>query len=429
MAEEVQLPSSIELNSVNLTTGDGKIVDITDLTFEVSIYEKLNQTAVFGRIVIIDATNVLSKANISGQEVLTFNINKQDVDDEHIFHVLKVEQAQIVNETTTQYTLTFIDRSYVLDSMSLISQAYEGTIDEIMKEIYKNEFDEEFEKADPCTGTYRFVIPNWKPLHTLSWLSKRAKDTNGIPMAFFKTFRRGPKLLSFDTMMKDDNIVTEYFINMTTDPETVAQGNQYDYANIAKKIISFRVKEHGNALESIRQGTYAQTHINVDTTNKSAITKDFSGEDIFNKNPRLNKFLPTTMKAKYGKDGKNITELSRSKQVISYNQGYNFGDEFLNYDSETEDIATMRSNYNGLTGTYLYEIIVPGRFDLEPGRLVNIVFPSNRIQNEKTPEENIDNKRSGKHLIVSCHHNFKKDNYNCILEVATDGFGEEYGTE
>ena len=426
MAEQVQLPSDIELSKVDLTTGDGKIVDITDLIHEISIYEAIGQTAVYGSMFIVDGTNVLSQANISGQEIVTFTFSKFDTDDEHIFHVMKIEQVSIVNETVSQYTLTFIDREYVLDSMSLVSQAYEGTIDSIMKDIHLNAFETEIEEADACTGTYRFVIPNWKPLQTLEWLSRKAVDSNGVPLVYLKTFRRGPKLLSFETMTADDNIVCEYFINMSTDPQASVSSNQYDYQNIARKIINFRTLQHGNALDQIRDGTYAQTYINVDTQGKTAIVKDFSGEDVFTNNPRLNEYLPVSMKAKYGPQDQKITELSRSKQSISYHQGSNFGNAFLNYNSETHDIDTIRQNYNGMLGTYMYEITVPGRFDLEPGRLVNITFPSNRLQNEKEPEANIDNKRSGKHLILACHHHFKKDSYHCILEVASDGFGEEY---
>lgn len=429
MAEDFQLPSDIELTKVVLTTGEGRQVDISNLVNEVSIYEALNQTAVYGRVMITDATNVITNANISGQEVITFTVSKMDVDDEHIFHVMKIETVEIVNNTTTQYVLTIVDRSYLVDSMSLVSQAYQGTISSVIQQLYSNTFNELVQVADSSSGTYRFVIPNWKPLEALRWLTKRAVDANGIPMAFIKTFRRGAKLLSFDTMMSDDNIVGDFTINPTVEKEESIEGNQTNYSNIRKKIQAFRIKQHGNAIEQIRRGTYSQTYLNVDTTRKSAIVKDFQGKEIFENTPRLNEYLPVSLEAKYGPDGKNILQLPRAKQAISYNQGSNFGPEFLNYDSNSHDVVTMRDSYNGFTGTYIYEMTVAGRFDLEPGRLVHITFPSNRVQSDKQPEENIDNKRSGKHLILACHHNFKKDSYNCILEVATDGFGEEYGTE
>ena len=428
MADGVQLPSDIELSQVMLRTGDGKEVNITDLTVEVSIYESINSAAIFGRIVIVDAASLLTQTNISGQEILTIRVTKQNVDDEHIFHVSNVEQAHIVNETTTQYTLTFVDRTYVVDSSTLISQAYEGTIDSIIKEIYENEFGEELQEADECAGTYKLVIPNWKPLEAINWLTNRAKNANGVPMVFFKTLRRGAKLQSYETLMNEE-VVNQYVINATPDLQASIQGNQYNSALINKKPQSFKVLQHGNALNQIRNGTYAQTFINVDTVNKSTIVKDFAGEDIFEKNPRLNKFLPATTHAKYGKDSKNITELVKAKQTVSYNQGPSFGDQFLNYDSEAEDIDTMLDNYVGMNSTYMYEMVVHGRFDLEPGRCVDIVFPANRVQDSKNPDDNIDNKRSGKHLILACHHNFKRDTYTCVIEVGTDGFGEEYGSQ
>ena len=426
MADKIQLPSDIELSDVTLITGIGDKVDITDLTFEISVYEALDQAAVYGRIVVVDATGLIARANISGQEILTFTVSKMDGEETHMFHLQKVDQVNVISQTTTQYTMTFIEKAYVLDSMSLVSQSFEGTIDQSIKQIYKDYLDTEMKEADECTGNYRCVIPNWNPLKAIKWLAKRAVDANGVPITFFKSFRRGPKLLSFDTMF-NDNIVQEYFINQTPDTEQAIQGNQSNYAAIMSKPQTFGVLQHGNALNQIRNGTYSQTLINIDTTNKSADTLEFSSD--FEKTPRLNKHEPISLKAKYGIDGKDIKNLPKTKQEIYYTQGYNFGDDFLNYDTETNEIITAENNYRGMLGTYVYEMAVHGRFDLEPGRLVNLVFPSNIVQNKQEPENNIDNKRSGKHLILACQHNFKRDKYTVVLEVATDGFGEEYGAE
>ena len=76
MADKIQLPSDIELSDVTLITGIGDKVDITDLTFEISVYEALDQAAVYGRIVVVDATGLIARANISGQEILTFTVSK-----------------------------------------------------------------------------------------------------------------------------------------------------------------------------------------------------------------------------------------------------------------------------------------------------------------------------------------------------------------
>lgn len=426
MADQAQLPSDIELSNVAIITGNGDKVDVTDLTFDISVYEALDQPAIYGRCVLVDATGIISRANISGQEIFTFTVNKLDGEETHTFHITKIEQVDVVSQTITQYTFSFVDRTYVVDSMSLVSQAYEGTIDSIMKSIYTDYLGEELAKADECTGSYRFVIPNWNPLHTAKWLAKRAIDANGIPLTFFKSFRRGAKLLSYDTMI-NGFIVQDYYVNMTPDMQAAIMGNQYNYANIVSKPQTFGVSKHGNALNQIRNGTYSQTLLNVDTVGKSLDLLEFTGD--YEKTPRLNEYLPVSLNPKYGPEGKNITELFKSKQQLFYNQSTNFGDEFLNYNSQANDIVSSENNYRGLLSTYVYEMAVHGRFDLEPGRIVNLIFPNNIVQNEQDPENNIDNKRSGKHLILACHHNFKKDKYTVTIEVGTDGFGEEYGSE
>ena len=427
MPDPIQLPSDIELKDVTLVLGTGQKVDITDLVFEISVYEALDQASTYGRVVVVDATGIITRANISGQEIFMFTVKKMDGEEEHLFHLSKIEQVDVISQTTTQYTFSFIERSYVIDSMSLVSQAYEGTVDSTIKQIYKDYLAEEFlEEPDECTGNYRFVIPNWNPLKAIKWLSQRAVDSNGVPVIFFKSFRRGPRLLSYDTMFNSE-FVQEYFVNQTPSKETAIEGNQSDYIGILSKPQTFGILQHGNALSQIRNGTFSQTAINVDTTRKGVMTLEF--KDNFEKSPRLNKNLPITEDVKYGPENKNIRELFKTKQTIHYSQGGSFGEEFLNYDSTTNEIITSENNYRGMLGTYVYEMAVHGRFDLEPGRLVNIVFPSNIVQNEQDPEKNIDNKRSGKHLILACQHSFKRDKYTVVLEVATDGFGEEYGSE
>ena len=131
MADPIQLPSDIELKDVTLVLGTGQKVDITDLVFEISVYEALDQSATYGRVVVVDATGIITRANISGQEIFMFTVKKMDGEEEHLYHISKIEQVDVVSQTTTQYTFSFIERSYVIDSMSLVSQAYEGTIDSI----------------------------------------------------------------------------------------------------------------------------------------------------------------------------------------------------------------------------------------------------------------------------------------------------------
>ena len=55
-----------------------------------------------------------------------------------------------------------------------------------------------------------------------------------------------------------------------------------------------------------------------------------------------------------------------------------------------------------------------------------ITFPANKLVNPTQPEDNIDNKRSGKHLVTAAQHIFKIDQYRISIECCTDGFGEAH---
>ena len=74
-------------------------------------------------------------------------------------------------------------------------------------------------------------------------------------------------------------------------------------------------------------------------------------------------------------------------------------------------------------------MVIHGRFDVEVGSIVDIQFPANKLVNEQEPETNIDNRRSGKHLVTAVAHKFNIDKYQMALEVKTDGFGEAHAIE
>ena len=92
-------------------------------------------------------------------------------------------------------------------------------------------------------------------------------------------------------------------------------------------------------------------------------------------------------------------------------------------------IAPFRNNYAHLLSTYQYDLTVHGRFDISVGSIVEITFPNNKIANELEPAEDIDNKRSGRHLVTAAAHTFRGNKYMINIECSTDGFGEEASVE
>ena len=339
MAEDFGLPSSIEISEVILR-GGGKAMDVTDLFFEAALYEELNNPQLYGKIMLIDMAGVLTRFGITGQEIIQFNIKKLEFDETVAFQVTEVESLNVAPNGTATYVLAIAEEIIVQNSIELVSQAYEGTITSIVESIYNDYLGRTLNFVEESSGTYRVIIPNWKPFQAINWLMRRAVNANGVPMALTNTWRNGTSILSYDTMFSRQTM-EEFFINSMPDTAASVDGNAYNYRQIMQKPTQFYTKKHGNALEQIYKGTYAYTSQQIDTTRKSSSILEFTSD--YGKDPRLNEFAPVSDKKIYGE--KNIFNQFKTKHQTQYYQGNNFGDNFLSYNSDVNGTVPLRNNY------------------------------------------------------------------------------------
>lgn len=427
MADSMNMPSDVEIDDVIITSGSGQSIDVTDLVTEIVIYEALGEPALYGKVQFVDATGVLTRFQLLGQEKFRFTVKRFDFEKKSQFFISSIDTVSLENETTSVYTATIIEEAAIVNIATLVSQAYEGTVTSAISDIYRDYLGVKLNYADETTGDYKFVIPNWNPYKAINWLTQRAVDSNEVPMVIVNTWRNGTSLLSYDTMMSR-RVSEQFYQNVAPTTESSEQGNAFNFRRIMQKPQMFNVLTHGNAMEQMARGTYGQTVLNIDTVRKTLSPFEYTSEEDFKNKPRLANHMAVNKDAVYG-EGKPITQNTRTIQNVVYHQGPSHGDNFLNYDSSSERIIPYHNNYAGILSNYKYELSVHGRFDIETGSIVEIFLPSNKLQNKLDPEDIIDKKRSGKYLVTACAHKFNTDKYTLTLEVSRDGFGEEYAIE
>ena len=427
MAEDFGLSSDIELRDVMIIGGSGKMMDVTDLIYEINVYEELHKSNLHGKAVFVDKSGFFTKFPIVGNEQFQFTVKKFEVEKTSVFFISTVDTVEIMNDGAIMFAVSFVEERNIINSVTLVSQAYEGTISSIVESIFKDYLSSEVRYIDETAGNYRCVIPNWKPYKAIEWLMKRAVDKDGVPVVLTNTWRNGLAIVSYGSLFDESRVAEQFFINNFPDQKTSEKGS--NYRQVMQKPMSFHTKSSGNTLEQMYLGTYSHSSLNVDTTNKAADLFQFGGDDDFLKKPRLNKFLAINEDATYTEEQKKITENYRTRQAVAYNQGYSFGPNHLSYNSDVNSVVPFRNNYQNILDTYVYEMVIHGRFDVEVGSLIDIQFPANKLVNEQEPETNIDNRRSGKHLVTAVAHKFNIDKYQMALEVKTDGFGEAHAIE
>lgn len=413
-------PQDAELLEVKISKGNQKGLDITDLCGEFNIYEELGQPILLADITIADSVGLLSSFPVTGQETLTCTLKKGDVMYDLNWKVIDIGRISDNGQQVYSYTLDLVEGAYFNSLTSLVSQAYEGNITDIIDSIYTDYLKTELNYKDDSIGKYKCVIPNWSPYKTVKWLMSRAKDKNNKPLVLTNTFKNGTSILSFDTIFSRD-IMEEF----TYHKQSEQDGKMYNYQDLAQTPLAFNNIANGQVTNQLKNGAFGSTYISVDTTNKSADTFEFDVLEYYDDMPKLQKNIILDSENKW--NDKPLNEYSKTVQSVKFQSGENFGPSHLNYEGNTNSFLPFFNNMNRMLESFKYNLVVNGRNDIEVGSLINLRFPSNRPYNEEDPDSGLDKKRSGRYLITKCRHKIDdRDKYTLVIEAVSDGLGEEY---
>lgn len=423
-SKSIVSPNDVEISNVVISNTAGLSTDITDLVVEINIYEEMGQPILLAEMMLIDGTGLLSNFPLTGQELITANIQRGDVIQEINMRTSKVVNVDRYNDLTMFYTLELVEEAYFYNILQLVSQAYEGTIDEIINSIMEDYLHTELRYVEKSSGTYKCVIPNWNPYKAINWLMGRAIDESNVPIVLYNTWRNGTAFTSFNTLFKGDPKETFKYHSQNKDGE---QQND-NFKQIAATPTNFDIINNGIIINQIQSGAFGSTYMNVDTSKKFATEFEYNIEDYYDDQPRLQNNLILNKKNTF--DGKKINEYKDTIKSVNFTSGGNFGEAHSNYNTSTNSILPFSNNYNRMLSSFKYEIQVPGRFDIEVGSIVELEFTKTQLHDKKQPEEVIDKKRSGKHLVTKCRHMIKATgDYQLVLEVVSDGLGEDYNAK
>jgi hypothetical protein len=113
--------------------------------------------------------------------------------------------------------------------------------------------------------------------------------------------------------------------------------------------------------------------------------------------------------------------------IVSYNSQLH-NDYGLTNETYGERSVFRRSYLNSFN-QYKFEITIPGRTDIEVGKLINILYPAGKVKVDgETGLDNIfDSYLSGPYLISAIHHKIGIERHVMVLEVIKNGLGKSLG--
>ena len=444
------------MDEILLVNHEGEKTDIKRMIVEFNIYESIYKNAVTGTIVISDTQNMIVKMPIQGTERLEFKLSTPgtsklahtvDATNEtgHPFHIYKLTNKRQAAEGTMMYVLHFGSREFMRNLRVKVSQAYSGTMDDMVAQIFadKNYLDSRKRLLfEPTRNSDKIVIPNMRPFAAIDMICKKAlaKISKGAGYYFYET-TKGFHFRSWESMcvtqgeherpFKQQFQYTPVAVPQSESINKIKQDymsvESYEFlqnfhdvaANQALGAYGHKVITHNIFDKSYREDTY-NYHDYFGTTKHAESIGD-SADPI--------KFAVVDTPVDY--DDKNLSEYEEAKVTLQPTTRFlhdedsgSFGID-VNADGVTE--ARRASVAVQVAAGTRVKLQVKGQSYLEPGDViffrVKSVDAANKTQGKTDPQY------SGRYIISKIRHRIANEQYKQVIEAVKDGVHKPFATE
>jgi hypothetical protein len=427
-------PQDFSLTKLNFVTSSGQSFEMKKLMVEMSYYEDIYSFCVSGSITLRDSQGFIELLQLSGNEYIEVNFGKikgAANNDDQIFHVYKIgKRLPTGNLNDEFYTIYFCSEELYLSEQLKISKSVSGQkISQIISNILTDTLkisSSKIYKIEETKGIYDFIIPRFKPLEAISWLSTYARPVQGEGSDFlFYQNRYGFNFRSLQSIYKDDVYATY----------------RYQQKNLAKNlespqdkvtsVLDYEFVKTYDTLNEVASGTFANKLISLDPlTRKSNITNfDYS------------KYQKQTTSL----NGQSPVNLTKNRLGVTQNQAYdsvtkviigNANETLVPYvkqvpgsvakDIYAETYVPNRTAQLSLANYTLLKIMIPGDPGVTAGSIINFNLLS--LKPTSTTREP-DKFYSGKYLVTAVRHILSDGgSYITVLEIAKDSTKNNYAS-
>lgn len=451
--EVLNSPGDFLVEELTLTSSTGELVDLSSFLLELHLYEDVFSPCMTGKIVLADAINLISSIPILGNEIITIKIRTPTLEDtpfniiEKSFQMYSIDDRTMTSDRSQYYTISFISKEGYYDNVVPITKTFRGKTDEIVKEIYetyikaprRNDDQEKFTTLvindAPHQSNLTYTSNFWSPFKNLNFISKNTRGGTlvGADHLFFET-NKSFYFTSLEALINDQlasGIFEDYVVELDgmTLPRRESAlsyfGNVFDRG--MTKIETLKMTKTLNALEGQTSGYFSSTVLGYDL-----ITKKMS-ESSFNFIDNNDAFIKTDTGRPIPA---NIAESPyANSEFVMFNTSV-FNDYGKTANSELpeghpaqlySDRHLFRKSYLNSFDQFKFEMVIPGRTDIEVGNLINLLHPNPAVIDKSDIDTIIDPILSGIYLITAIHHKFDDNRHVISAEIVKNGLKASLG--
>lgn len=436
------------------TVGPNEIVDLRNFMLELHLYEDIFSASLSGNIVIADAVNLVSSLPIFGDEAITLKIRTPTLEDtptniiEKSFNLYSIEDRTSNTEGSQFYKLCFTSIENYVDAANPISKTFRGQTDDVAAKIFEDHIQTERVIGNskrsvmvlsdtPHRSTITYTSNFWSPFKNLRFVSKRVRggSLDGSDYLFYESNKRFyfASIESIIESQVNSSIFEEYVLER--DSQNIPRrktGLQY-YGNVmpneVTRIEDLKQIKNIDILDSQRKGLLSSSVFGYDLSTKKFVQKNLDFVDQsknFYRTSVGNQFsqtIPRNPRTRvnflmYNSSLYNDYGITDNENLPSGHPSEQYTDRFL-----------FRKSYLNSISQNVFEMVVPGRTDIEVGCLISVLYPTSGIHDSRTKELDtiFDPYLSGLFLVTAIHHKFNNDRHVMTLEIVKNGLNYDMG--
>ena len=421
-------PRAFTLENCIITSNDGNEVEIKDLVQDVKIHESLNRSSIIVEIFVNDAANLIFHMKLAGNEKVSLLISRLEPGDiikefSLLLNITDITNFAETSPSSQSYTLICMSKHVYLDKEKLLNIPFDNTANILIKNIVNKNLKSEIDVRASTKNSMTGIYPNISPLNAISWLLRNSFDDN-TEVYFYESASEGLILTSHKQLMSQ-NLYEEYNrIPFNTQTTFNSQPGEV-FKEERLKIIKFQSSLNLSKLDKVESGAFGSSLNTIDIATKTVDnTLDYSYK--FDKNKSLNDVAPINNKMTIG--DKKLNEWKKYKQYYVSKNSLAFGNKKNYHEPVSKTLLESTSRFQNLDTTKL-KMIIPGDFDITPGKIISIIAP---LQADVTfelaeGEQFIDGFVTGKYLVSTITHHFSSnDGYTSTLNLKKDSFIKQY---
>jgi hypothetical protein len=406
-----------EIKVLDLINSGGQVVDLRKVFVEIQIYQDIYSSVMSGNITVNDGHDIFSNFYLCGNEFLQVSIDKPTLDRplEKIFRVYKTTARSPSSDSGQVFVLHFCSEEMIHSNSKLVSKAYKSQkTSDIVIDVLANELKVDESKVsiiEQTSGVYDLVVPRYRPLETIQWVTSRSYDASNKYCYFFYENRDGYNFRSYNSLIKQKPYKKLKYEIKTVDQDPAVNKDSID---------KFTIKNDFDILSSLSNGSFASKLLTIDIFDQSFDVTNYSLEQIEASNNLLNKYKPVN--ALKNADNRSITQ-SYDSYFLTYIEQ---NDNSKKRENEIVKWLMQRTIHIALLHNFRIEIVIPGDILLKAGDIVEYEFP--KFEGASQKGKALDEYRTGKYLVTAVNHKFlggDGESFESVVELVSDSVSKQ----